>query len=180
MSTSEQVTLVDGDDRPLGTMEKLQAHVEGRLHRAFSVFVFDRAGRLLLQRRSAAKYHSGGLWSNTCCGHPRPGEPVTDAASRRLFEEMGFRTALHPLFRFVYRAELDSAMVEHELDHVLVGTFEESPSPEPTEVDAWKWMEFELLREAVAREPQAFTAWLRILLSDPVHAQALAEASAMR
>jgi len=177
MSTTEQVTLVDGDDRPLGTMEKLQAHVEGRLHRAFSVFVFDRAGRLLLQRRSAGKYHSGGLWSNTCCGHPRPGEPVTEAASRRLFEEMGFRTALHPIFRFVYRAELDSAMVEHELDHVLVGSFEERPSPEPAEVDAWKWMELDLLREAVAREPQAFTAWLRILLSDAGHVRALAQAS---
>ena len=173
----ERVTLVDRDDRALGTMEKMQAHVEGRLHRAFSVFVFDRAGRLLLQRRSAGKYHSGGLWSNTCCGHPRPDEPVEQAAARRLYEEMGFHAPLRPLFQFVYRAELGSAMVEHELDHVLVGSFEDSPSPEPTEVDAWRWMDFDGVREAVVREPQAFTPWLRILLSDPVHARALAEAS---
>ena len=173
----ERVTLVDGDDRALGAMEKLQAHAEGRLHRAFSVFVFDGAGRLLLQRRSAGKYHSGGLWSNTCCGHPGPDEPVQEAASRRLFEEMGFHARLRPLFQFVYRAELGPAMVEHELDHVLVGRFEESPSPEPSEVDAWKWMEFDRLREAVARDPQTFTGWLRFLLSDAVHVQALTEAS---
>src|SRR5262245_66331917 len=110
MARTEHVTLVDADDRPLGTMEKLQAHVEGRLHRAFSVFVFDRAGRLLLQRRSEAKYHSAGLWSNTCCGHPRPDEPLEAAASRRLLEEMGFRAALRPLFRFVYRAEIGPGM----------------------------------------------------------------------
>src|SRR5262245_17070750 len=127
---AEIVTLVDPDDHPLGAMEKLQAHVEGRLHRAFSVFVFDGTGRWLLQQRSAAKYHSAGLWSNTCCGHPGPDEPVQVAASRRLFEEMGFRTQLQPLFRFVYRAELAPAMVEHEVDHVLAGTFEGSPAPE--------------------------------------------------
>ena len=173
---SEIVTLVDPGDHPLGTMEKLQAHGEGRLHRAFSVFVFDRAGRVLLQRRSAAKYHSAGLWSNTCCGHPGPDEPVELAASRRLFEEMGFRTVLQPLFRFVYRAELAPGMVEHEVDHVLVGTFEGRPSPEPAEVAAWRWMEFDALRDAVAREPQNFTAWLRILLKDTDHVRALAEA----
>ena len=173
---SEIVTLVDLDDHPLGTMEKLQAHVEGRLHRAFSVFVFDRAGHVLLQRRSAAKYHSAGLWSNTCCGHPGPDEPVDLAASRRLFEEMGFRTRLQPIFRFAYRAELGPAMVEHEVDHVLVGAFEGSPSPAPAEVAAWSWMEFPALREAVAREPQTFTAWLRILLADAGLVAALAEA----
>ena len=173
----ELVTLVDGDDHALGTMEKLQAHVEGRLHRAFSVFVFDGAGRLLLQRRSRSKYHSPGLWSNTCCGHPRPAEPVEVAATRRLHEEMGFRTLLRPLFRFVYRAEIGPALVEHEVDHVLVGRFEGNPAPEPSEVQDWRWMSFPHLGEEVAREPQRFTAWLRLLLEDAGHARALAEAS---
>lgn len=173
----ELVTLVDGDDHPLGTMEKLQAHVEGRLHRAFSVFVFDGAGRVLLQRRSDSKYHSAGLWSNTCCGHPRPHEPVEVAASRRLFEEMGFRTLLRPLFRFVYRAEIGAALVEHEVDHVLVGRFEGSPAPEPAEVQDWRWAGLDQVRGDVHREPQKFTAWLRILLEDPGYLRSLAEAS---
>ncbi len=172
----ELVTLVDGDDHPLGTMEKLQAHVEGRLHRAFSVFVFDGAGRLLLQRRAGSKYHSAGLWSNTCCGHPRPHEPVEVAASRRLFEEMGFRILLRPLFRFAYRAEIGPALVEHEVDHVLVGRFQGSPAPEPAEVQDWRWMGFDQVREDVLQEPQKFTAWLRILLEDAGHSRTLAEA----
>jgi isopentenyl-diphosphate delta-isomerase len=177
MTAAEHVTLVDRDDRPLGAMEKLQAHAEGRLHRAFSVFVFDQAGRLLLQRRSAAKYHSPGLWSNTCCGHPRPGEPVEAAASRRLFEEMGFRVPLRPLFRFVYRAEIGPTMVEHEVDHVLVGSFQHDPIPEPAEVQEWRWTRFDLLRQEVLREPERFTAWLRLLLQEPGHTGALVEAS---
>ncbi|HEX5044792.1 MAG TPA: isopentenyl-diphosphate Delta-isomerase [Candidatus Polarisedimenticolaceae bacterium] len=172
----ERVTLVDGDDRSLGTMEKLQAHAEGRLHRAFSVFVFDGAGRLLLQRRAASKYHSAGLWSNTCCGHPRPGEPVEVAAARRLFEEMGLRTTLRPLFRFLYRAEIGPAMVEHEVDHVLAGRCADLPAPEPSEVQDWRWVTLDALGEEVAREPLAFTAWLRILLGDAGHRRALAEA----
>jgi isopentenyl-diphosphate delta-isomerase len=177
MTSGERVTLVDPDDRILGTMEKLQAHSEGRLHRAFSVFVFDGAGRLLLQRRAASKYHSPGLWSNTCCGHPRPEEPVEAAAARRLFEEMGFRAALRPLFRFLYRAEIGPAMVEHEVDHVLAGRFEDSPSPEPAEVQDWRWVSLDGLRDEVEREPQTFTAWLRILLQDAGHSRALAAAS---
>jgi isopentenyl-diphosphate delta-isomerase len=169
---------VDEHDHELGTMEKLQAHREGRLHRAFSVFVFDRAGRLLLQQRAASKYHSAGLWSNTCCGHPRPEEPVESAAARRLHEEMGFRAELAPLFHFVYRAELGSGMVEHELDHVLVGRFEGDPRPAPDEAEAWRWMKFDALIVSIVREPQAYTAWLRILLTTEAHKRALAQASA--
>ena len=169
---------MDAEDQPLGTMEKLRAHREGRLHRAFSVFLFDREGRLLLQRRAATKYHSPGLWTNTCCGHPRPGESVEEGAARRLFEEMGLRATLRPLFRFLYRAELDHGMVEHEVDHVLVGEAAAgSPSPHPSEVEAWEWTDLPRLNETIARTPDAFTAWVRLLLADPAHRRALEEAS---
>lgn len=173
---TEHVVLVDPDDQPVGTMEKMRAHAEGRLHRAFSVFVFDPAGRLLLQQRAASKYHSAGLWSNTCCGHPRPGEPLEAAAPRRLLEEMGFRTELRPLFRFLYRAEIGPGMAEHEVDHVLAGTFAGDPAPDPAEVGDWKWQDLEAVLADVARRPQAYTAWLRILLDDEAHREALAEA----
>ena len=170
----ERIVLVDEDDRPLGTMEKLQAHLEGRLHRAFSVFLFDPAGRLLMQQRAATKYHSAGLWSNTCCGHPRPGEPLREAAARRLLEEMGIRTELRALFPFVYRAEVGPHLVEHEVDHVLVGHFEGAPRPDPGEVADWRWIGIEGLRDEVLRRPEAFTSWLRILMNDPARWEALA------
>ena len=174
---AESVTLVDRDDHPLGTMEKLQAHREGRLHRAFSVFVFEGGGRLLMQRRAASKYHSAGLWSNTCCGHPRPDEPVGVAAPRRLHEEMGFEAELRPLFRFVYRAQIAPAMVEHEVDHVLVGAFRGTVAPDPAEVEAWDWIDLEVLARAIARRPEAYTAWLRILMEDEGHRRALEQAA---
>jgi isopentenyl-diphosphate delta-isomerase len=170
---AEHVVLVDADDRALGSMEKLRAHAEGRLHRAFSVFVFDRGGRLLLQRRAPVKYHSPGLWSNTCCGHPRPGEDVADAAARRLGEEMGFRTDLRPRFRFVYRAELPPGLVEHELDHVFAGAFEGEPRPDPSEVDAWRWIDLGELAREIAARPDAFTAWLRILMAEEAYRELL-------
>ena len=121
---------VDAHDRPTGTVHKIRAHREGILHRAFSIFVFDDADRLLLQRRALRKYHSGGLWSNTCCSHPRPGEQVLDAAHRRLREEMGFDCALDTAFSFVYRAELEGGLVEHEYDHVLLGRLAGDPDTE--------------------------------------------------
>src|SRR5918997_6672888 len=120
---SEQVILVDEADREVGTGSKLEAHREGALHRAFSVFVFDRRGRLLLQKRAAGKYHSGGLWSNTCCGHPRPGEATAEAARRRLREEMNFDCELRAAFEFLYRAQFTNKLIEHEYDHVFVGEF---------------------------------------------------------
>src|SRR5688572_2444920 len=132
---AEFVTLVDADDNVLGSEAKLRAHRDGTLHRAFSIFVFDRDRRLLLQRRAPHKYHSASLWSNTCCGHPRPGEAPAMAAARRLQEEMGFSCDLHPAFRKIYRAMLPGSMVEHELDQVFVGRFDGVPSPNPLEVD---------------------------------------------
>src|ERR1700740_2951379 len=117
----EYVILVNEQDEETGSMEKMQAHVEARLHRAFSVFVFNSLDKLLLQRRAKGKYHSPGLWTNTCCSHPRPGEKTIDAAKRRLMEEMGFECELHPAFSFIYKAELDNNLTEHEFDHVYFG-----------------------------------------------------------
>ena len=160
----ELVTLVDSDDNVVGAAEKLQAHREGALHRAFSVFVFDAGGRLLLQRRSAAKYHSAGLWSNTCCGHPRPGEALERAASRRLVEEMGFGCELRQVFQIHYRAELAGAMIEHEIDHVFVGRFAGVPKPDPWEIDGVAWVPLDELRREIAGAPHDYTAWLKMLL----------------
>ncbi len=150
---------VDERDRRTGTVEKMAAHRDGVLHRAFSVFVFDEGDRLLLQRRARGKYHSGGLWSNTCCSHPRDGESLLEAAHRRLREEMDFDCPLDPVFGFVYRAALGGGLVEHEYDHVLAGRFQGNPAPDPNEVEDWKWETLPIIRSGLARNPNDFTAW---------------------
>jgi isopentenyl-diphosphate delta-isomerase len=157
----EWVVLVDEEDRELGVEEKLASHRNGgRLHRAFSVFIFDRRGEMLLQRRSDAKYHFRGKWTNACCGHPRPGEAVEAAAQRRLKEELGFETALVRLFSFRYRAEdPDSGLVEHELDHVLVGTFDGTPRPDPNEVSEVRWAARADLERDLAARPASYSSW---------------------
>jgi isopentenyl-diphosphate delta-isomerase len=160
----ERVILVDERDCELGVAEKMRAHAEGLLHRAFSVFVFDRAGRLLLQRRALSKYHSGGLWSNTCCGHPRPGETVAGAARRRLAEEMSFVCELRPGFEFLYRAELGNGLTEYEYDHVLVGSFDGEPRPDPSEVGDWRWVGLKALRDDLDARPESYSYWLRVAL----------------
>ena len=162
----DRLILVDADDREVGTESKLPAHVDGKLHRAFSVFVFDGAGRMLLQRRAAQKYHSAGLWSNTCCGHPLSGEPTEEAAHRRLGEEMGFDCPLQPVFRFRYRAEVDNGLVEHEYDHVLVGRFDGSPVPNPEEVAEWRWAAFEDVSEDHVVNPTTYSVWFKIALRE--------------
>jgi isopentenyl-diphosphate delta-isomerase len=162
----EKVILVDENDRELGTEEKERAHREGRLHRAFSVFVFDARGRLLLQRRSRTKYHSAGLWTNTCCSHPRPGERVEAAALRRLREEMGIECELRSVFPLLYRAELEGGMTEHEYDHVLVGECGRDPAPDPDEVDDWAWVDAAEVRREVAEAPERFTHWFRLALPE--------------
>ena len=162
MQDCEQLVIaVDSQDHATGLVDKVTAHRKGLLHRAFSIFVFDGAGRLLLQRRAATKYHSGGLWSNTCCSHPRAGESLLDAAHRRLREEMGFDCPLQSVFGFVYRAELDGGMVEHEFDHVVIGRFQDGPDPDVREVDDWKWEGVPAIRSWLAKEPAAFTAWFK-------------------
>lgn len=156
----EYVVLVDAAGREVGAEAKLAAHRSGRLHRAVSVFVFDDHGAVLLQRRSAGKYHSAGRWSNTACGHPRPGETTLAAARRRLAEEMGLDVELREVGVFTYRAELGAGLVEHERDHLFVGTSRGLPIPDPHEVDDWRWVEPEVLTRELAKEPERFSAWL--------------------
>ena len=169
----ERVVLVDETDHEVGTAPKLSAHVEGKLHRAVSVFVFNGEGNTLLQRRAATKYHSAELWSNTCCGHPRPGESTADAAHRRLMEEMGFDCPLHRLFDFVYETRLSNDLVEHECDHVFVGRFDGTPEPNQQEVDDWRWVAVDQVMVDQARNPERYTAWFRIAL-DGLRARGLA------
>jgi isopentenyl-diphosphate delta-isomerase len=158
------IILVDPNDVEIGHGSKLDVHRSGQLHRAFSVFVFDDDGRLLLQRRAAVKYHSPGLWSNTCCGHPRAGERTIESARRRLREEMGIDCPLTPAFAFTYRAELDRDLIEHEIDHVFVGRRSGDPEPDPSEVGEWKWVEPDDLAEGFRRNPERYTAWLGLAL----------------
>lgn len=158
----EKLILVNSNDEPLGTMEKLEVHQKGLLHRAFSVFIFDTAGRLLLQQRSSSKYHSSGLWTNTCCSHPRPDENVRDAANRRLKEEMGFETKLSEMYSFIYKAEMENGLIEHEFDHVFSGIFDGEVHPDPNEVQAWSYSSIEELKERLEKNPHQFTSWFRI------------------
>ncbi len=162
---SSHVVIVDEDDQSLGTAEKLRAHREGWRHRALSVFVFDRAGQLLLQQRTADKYHSGGLWSNTCCSHPHPNESPAAAAQRRLDEEMGFSCELTPAFHFSYRASVGDDLTEHEYDHVFVGVVDDiAIRPHPDEVADWAWVAPSALRTDVEAHPDRYTVWFRKLL----------------
>jgi farnesyl-diphosphate farnesyltransferase len=160
----ERVVLVNKRDEAIGVEEKIKAHLDGALHRAFSVFVFNSAGDLLLQRRTTTKYHSRGLWSNTCCGHPRPGETIEQASRRRLSEEMGFDSKLRRLFDFVYRAQLEDDLIEHEFDHVLVGSFDGIPNPNSDEVAEWKWMNLAALKIDLRKHPEHYTFWFRVSL----------------
>ena len=160
----ERVVLVDEDDRELGAAKKLSVHADGRLHRAFSVFVFDRKDHLLLQRRAATKYHSGGWGTNTCCGHPRPFEPVPEAAHRRLREEMGFDCPLQSMFSFVYQSQLGNGLYEHELDHVLVGRYDGLPMPNPVEAGDWCWVDVRVVTQDARVHPERYTTWFPLAL----------------
>lgn len=161
----EHVILVDELDNPRGTEEKLVAHQLGHLHRAFSVFIFKKQEDkllFLLQQRARDKYHSGGLWTNTCCSHPRPDESTKGAAERRLKEEMGITANLKPIGQFIYRAELDNNLVEHELDHVLIGEIDEQEIPfNPAEVMAYRWVSLAELMTQLEQHPEQYTAWLK-------------------
>lgn len=159
---AEQVVLVDPSDRPTGVMEKLAAHREGRLHRALSVILRSPDGRLLMQRRASGKYHSGGIWTNTCCSHPRPGEPVELAAIRRLREEMGIELPhLDKLFATIYRAPVGQGLVEHELVHVFGAVWDGKVDPAPEEVEAFGWFEPDALRADLEASPARYSVWFR-------------------
>lgn len=162
----EEVILVDFQDRAIGTMEKHEAHEKGLLHRAFSVLVFNDHGELLLQQRALGKYHSPGLWTNTCCSHPRPNEITLAAAHRRLSEEMGMECHLEELFHFTYRAELEDGMIEHEIDHVFFGVSDETPHLNLEEVMAFRWIDLNKLSEEMKHYPERFTAWFHILMNE--------------
>ena len=159
---SEMVILVDKNDKEIGTEEKMKAHQEGKLHRCFSIFVFNPNGEMLLQRRAYSKYHSGGLWANTCCSHPRPGESVEQAAHRRLKEEMGFDCELKELSHFIYNAKLDHGLTEHEFDHVLIGKYDGEIRPNEDEVSEIMWIGTDNLKDEINKHPDNFTEWFKI------------------
>lgn len=158
----EKVVLVDEKDNPRGEMEKMEAHEKAELHRAFSVFVFNKNDELMLQQRTLSKYHSPGLWTNTCCSHPRKGETPIDAGHRRMMEEMGFDCEMEKIFDFVYKAELEKGLTEHEFDHVLFGRYDEAPEINPEEVESWKWMKMEDIDVDMKAHPEKYTIWFQI------------------
>ncbi len=160
----EWVVLVDKADQEIGLKEKLAAHRDGDLHRAVSVFLFNTKGEMMLQQRALSKYHSGGLWTNACCSHPRQGESPMQAAGRRLVEEMGIRCPLKKKLDFVYQVSLDNNLSEHEFDHVFVGTFDGAPLLNPIEAMNWKWISLEQLQKEIKAYPETFTAWFKIIL----------------
>lgn len=159
----EKVILVNEQDEPIGEMEKMEAHEKGVLHRAFSVFIFNEKNELLLQKRASSKYHSGGLWSNSCCSHPRVGETVIEAGTRRLVEEMGFSVPLEAVFSFIYKAELDNSLTEHELDHVLIGRYNDGPIINLDEVEDWKYIDLDSLSDDMKHHPENYTEWFKII-----------------
>ena len=160
--SKEKVILVDENDTQVGLMPKLEAHQKGLLHRAFSVFIFNSNHQLLLQKRAVSKYHSGGLWTNTCCSHPREGEETINAANRRLIEEMGIKTNLRKVFDFIYKAELDNELTENELDHVFYGLYNEDPIINTEEADDFKWIDMETLNNDITVNGQNYTVWFKI------------------
>ena len=159
----DKVILVDNNDNQIGLMAKLEAHEKGVLHRAFSVFIFNNHGELMLQRRALTKYHSPGLWTNTCCSHQRDGESNISSGKRRLNEEMGFDTELFEKTSFIYKAKFDNGLIEHEFDHVLVGSYNHSPIINSIEVDCWKWMSLENIKKDINDHPDKYTAWFKII-----------------
>ena len=165
----ELVVLVDEHDNQVGLMPKMEAHEKAILHRAFSVFVFNDQGELILQQRAATKYHSPLLWTNTCCSHQRDGETSLAAGKRRLQEEMGFVCDLTEVFQFVYKAPFDNGLTEHELDHVMIGTYNGEPNVNPEEVASHKWMSLEDVKNDMEDNPQQYTAWFKIIFKEYYH-----------
>ncbi|MBQ6769636.1 MAG: isopentenyl-diphosphate Delta-isomerase [Bacteroidales bacterium] len=165
----EHVVLVDENDQPIGQMEKQAAHVTPHLHRAFSVFIFNSKGELLMQQRALTKYHSPGLWTNTCCSHPRDGETVLEAASRRLWEEMGMGCEMHEVYTFIYKAPVGKGLTEHEFDHVLIGQSDDTPLINREEVESWKYMNLNDLKNDIALHPELYTEWFKITFEEMTH-----------
>lgn len=165
----ENVILVNENDEQIGLMPKLEAHEKAILHRAFSVFVLNSKNEIMLQQRAHHKYHSPLLWTNTCCSHQREGETNVEAGSRRLYEEMGFKTDLKELFHFIYKAPFDNGLTEHELDHVMIGYSDESPVVNPEEVQDWKWMGIDAVKNDMQIHPEIYTVWFKIIFDEFYH-----------
>ncbi len=159
----EEVILVNQKNEQIGTMPKMEAHEKALLHRAFSVFIVNDDGEIMLQQRAASKYHSPLLWTNTCCSHQRVGESNLDAGKRRLQEEMGFEAELKELFSFIYKAPFENGLTEHEYDHVMIGNFNTEPKINPEEVEDWKWMSPDLVKKDIADNPKEYTVWFKII-----------------
>lgn len=162
MNQEQEVILVNEQDEQTGTMEKLKAHQQGVLHRAFSVFIFNSSGEMLLQQRASGKYHSGGLWTNACCSHPGPGEETRSAASRRLLEELGFTVPIQKAFEFVYRSSYENGLTEFEFDHVFIGTYDHPVYPDPREVSNTCYQTMENIESSLDSNPEKYTTWFRI------------------
>lgn len=167
--TEEKVILVDINDEPIGLMEKIAAHEQALLHRAFSVFILNDNNEIMLQQRAASKYHSPLLWTNTCCSHQRPGETNLQAGKRRLQEEMGFETDLTEIFNFIYKAPFDNGLTEHELDHVMIGKYNGEPNINTDEVESWKWMSIDAIKTDMVENPEYYTAWFKIIFEEFNH-----------
>lgn len=166
MDKMEQVVLVDEQDHPIGLMEKQAAHVTPHLHRAFSVFIFNSKGKLLLQQRALTKYHSPGLWTNTCCSHPRDGETLEEATSRRLMEEMGMTCEMHEVYTFIYKAPVGQGLTEHEFDHVWIGRSDDTPKINREEVESWKYMSLSDLKKDIQLHAELYTEWFKITFEE--------------
>lgn len=164
MTTNDCVILVDEQDQEIGVMEKLQAHQEGKLHRAFSIFIFNDADELLLQQRAYSKYHSGGLWANSCCSHPAPNETTLDAAHRRLMEEMGMSCDLKIKTSFVYKTPFDNGLTEHEYDYILIGKSNQQPVINSLEVENYKWQTLDAIKADLIAHPDHYTSWFKIAI----------------
>jgi isopentenyl-diphosphate Delta-isomerase len=162
---NETVILVNSNDQPVGVDTKLNVHQTGALHRAFSVFIFNNSGELLLQKRADSKYHSAGLWTNTCCGHPRPDEITADAAKRRLQEEMGFTTHITEAFSFRYEAALDNGLIENEYDHVFLGAYDGPVTPNADEASDWKYMPLAAIAQDIEEHPAEYTYWFKLIFN---------------
>jgi len=165
----EKVILVDTNDEPLGLMDKMAAHEQALLHRAFSVFVLNDKNEVMLQQRASHKYHSPLLWTNTCCSHQRAGESNIQAGKRRLKEEMGFETELKELFHFIYKAPFDNGLTEHELDHVMIGYSNKEPKINKEEVESWKWMKIDDVKKDMEIHPEIYTVWFKIIFDKFYH-----------
>jgi isopentenyl-diphosphate delta-isomerase len=162
----EYVILVNEKDQEIGLMPKLEAHQKAVLHRAFSVFIFNSENELMLQQRASNKYHSPNLWTNTCCSHQRSGESNIQAGTRRLYEEMGFTTSLKEITSFIYKAPFDNGLTEHELDHIMVGYYNEDPVINTDEVEDWKWVKIEDVKQDIRLNPNLYTAWFKIIFKN--------------